>query len=238
MYDKLNLILAYFSPAISFLLIGGLLLFQIFKKRLLSSKTFKIIISLFAIFLILWALILSFLNYSVWKQDPIAYKLLPPFTSIAYFLHYSWQHYFATSIVTIIFAIIVFWGIKSLNKKFNNTFFYDEEPYLVALGILVTSWPNCLIYLSLVLFLGVISHLFYAISLLLRRKVRLERMIQGRDNNVNSIKGEVLEAPPLQMSASRTFRLSLLYFWLPCALLVLFLSGIISKYIGINQFII
>jgi hypothetical protein len=197
MYDKLNLILTYFSPAISFVLITVLLLFQIFKKRLPSLKILGIIIKIFISFLIIFAFFLSFINYFAWKNNDVSQRLLPPYASIAYVLHYSWQHYFFAPIVTIIFALIVFWGIKSLNKKFNNTFFYDEEPYLAALGILATGWPNCLIYLCSVLFLGVTAHF----------------IIQ---------KG----------------RLPLLYFWLPCALLVLLLSGIISKYITINQLVI
>jgi hypothetical protein len=197
MYYKLNLILTYFIPAISFVLITVLLLFQIFKKRLPSLKTLGNLIKIFISFLIIFAFFLSAINYFAWKNNNVSQRLLPPYASITYVLHYSWQHYFFASIVTIIFALIVFWGIKSLNKKFNNTFFYDEEPYLAALGILATGWPNCLIYLCLVLLLGVIAHF----------------IIQ---------KG----------------RLPLLYFWLPCALLVLLLSGIISKYITINQLVI
>ena len=197
MYDKLNLILTYFSPAISFVLITVLLLFQILKKRLPSLKTLGNLIKIFISVLIIFAIFFSVLNYFAWKQNDVSKHLLPPFTPIIYVLHYSWQHYFFASIVTIIFALIVFWGIKSLNKKFNKTFFYDEEPYLAALGILATGWPNCLIFLCLVLLLGVTAHF----------------IIQ---------KG----------------RLPLLYFWLPCALLVLLLSGIISKYTTINQLVI
>jgi len=64
------------------------------------------------------------------------------------------------------------------------------------------------------------------------------RRTQGRDINLNSLKGEVLEAPPLVMRPDFIFRLSLLYFWLPCALLILLLGDIISKYIGVTQLII
>jgi len=197
MYYKLNLILTYFSPAISFLLIEGLLLFQIFKKRLPSLKNLKILLQIFITFLIIFAIFLSVLNYYAWKQNDISKHLLPPFASITYILHYSWQHYLFEPVIVILVALLAFWLIKLLNQKFKNTFFYDEEPYLAALGILATSWPNCLIFLSLVLFLGVISHF------VVKEK-----------------------------------RFPLLYFWLPCALLVLLLSGIISKYLIINQFVI
>ena len=189
--------LNYFSPIISFCVISGILFFWIFKKRLPSLKTLGNLIKIFISFLIIFAIFLSVLNYFAWKQNDVSKHLLPPYTPIGYFLKYIFQHFFFKAIVLILFSLAVFLGIEFLNHKFNKTFFYDEEPYLSALGILAVSWPNCLIFLCLVLLLGVIAHF----------------IIQ---------KG----------------RLPLLYFWLPCALLVLLLSGIISKYITINQLVI
>ena len=160
MYDKLNLILTYFSPAISFVLITVLLLFQILKKRLPSLKTLGNLIKIFISVLIIFAIFFSVLNYFAWKQNDVSKHLLPPYTPIGYFLKYIFQHFFFKAIVLILFSLAVFLGIEFLNRKFNNQFFYDEEPYLAVLGVLATGWPNCLIFLCLVLFLGIITHLF------------------------------------------------------------------------------
>ena len=240
--------LSFIHPLWSFILIVGLLLFQIFKKRLPSLKILGIIIKIFISVLIIFAIFFSVLNYFAWKQNDISKHLLPPFTPIIYVLHYSWQHYFFASIVTIIFALIVFWGIKSLNKKFNNVFFYDEEPYLAALGILTTGWPNCLIYLSLVLFLGMVFHFvilcFYQIINWkakrgsLRNAQTAERagiLSEAKKSEAVCASSKIHAGDFGTFSKASPFRLSLLYFWLPSALLVLFLSGIISKYIGITQ---
>jgi hypothetical protein len=232
-------------------IILSILFFGIFKKRLPSLKTLGNLIEFVIGYLIIFALILSVINYFSWKNNEVSKYLLPPYSSFIYIFRYSWQHYWASSVITILFALIVFWGIKWLNKKFNDTFFYDEEPYLAALGILVTSWPNCLIFLSLVLFLGVISHLI----ILFFDSIMSKRAKRGSLRNAQTAEraGVLSEAKKSEVvcasskihardfgtfSKASPFRLSLLYFWLPCALLVLLLGGIISKYLPINQFII
>ena len=253
MYDKLNLILTYFSPAISFVLITVLLLFQILKKRLPSLKTLGNLIKIFISVLIIFAIFFSVLNYFAWKQNDVSKHLLPPFTPIIYVLHYSWQHYLFEPTVTILFAFIVFKIIASLNKKFNNVFFYDEEPYLASFGILVTGWPNCLIYLSSVLVLGILFHFLFLCFNFNKRRRRgdvVEKTVAQVERAWSPTIGRRSEAElersdlagvghsVFSKQLSEPFRLSLLYFWLPCALLVLLLGDIISKYITINQLVI
>jgi len=234
-----SFLFAILRPALGLIILAGLLVYWVLNKKLPKEKFLKLVVYIFSGIIIFRSLVLTFLNYWLWSQQLITQQLLPPHSPITYVLKYSWQHYWFESVIVIFAAIIVFFSIYFLNKKFENQLFYDEEKYLAALGILATGWPNCLIYLSLVLFLGVISHLiFLLIFAFQERKVQLERRTQGRDLSENLLKGEVLEAPPLVMSASRTFRFSLLYLWLPCALLVLLLGGIINKYIIINQLVI
>ena len=151
--------LFFIYPVWSFILIVGLLVFWFFKKRLPLIKSLKRILNIFIIIILSRALLETFLNWWMWSKSELTQRLIPPYAPVSYVLHYSWQHYLFKSIITILFALIIFKIIASLNKKFNNVFFYDEEPYLAALGILVTGWPNCLIFLSLVLFLGVFFHL-------------------------------------------------------------------------------
>jgi hypothetical protein len=139
-----------------------------------------------------------------------------------------------------------------LNQKYENTFFYEEEPYLAFLGILITSWPNCLIYLSLVLFLGVFSHLtilcFHSIINKTERGSLRNAQTAERAGVLSEAKkseavcasskihagdfGTFSKASPFRLS----FRLSLVYFWLPCALLLIILNDIISKWHLIESF--
>jgi len=197
-----SFLLVILRPALGLIILAGLLLYWVLKKRLLKEKFLKLIVYIFSGVIIFQSVFFTILNWWFWSQQGITQRLLPPHSPINYVLKYSWQHYWFESIVTIITAIIVFFGIYFLNKKFEKNLFYDEEKYLAALGILAVGWPNCLIFLCLVLFLGVVLHL---ISFLFNK---------GRN------------------------RLPLLYFWIPCALLILLLSDIISKYVIVNQFII
>ena len=197
-----SFLLTILRPALGLIILAGLLLYWILKKKLLKEKFLKLILYIFSGVIIFQSVFSTILNWWLWSQQGFTQQLLPPYSSISYVLKYSWQHYWFESIVTIITAAIVFFGIYFLNKKFEKNLFYNEEKYLAALGILSVGWPNCLIFLCLVLFLGVALHL---ISFIFNK---------------------------------RRNRLSLFYFWIPCALLTLLLSDIINKYIGVNQFII
>ena len=261
-------------PALGLIILAGLLIFWLLKKKLPPLKSLRKIIIIFIVIIVVQALLMSFLNYYAWKNDALSQKLLPPDTPISYFLHYSWLHYFLNPFLSILVAIVVFYGIQLLNRKFNNVLFYDEERYLAVLGVLITNWPNCLIYLCLVLFLGVISHLFiYFFNVLIHKGVRnvFTRNYPQPSGHWQRKRGDVVEKTVAQAERagflsgvlrskatkdeakkseaerersdlagvghsvfskqlSEPLRLSLLYFWLPCALLVLFLGGIISKY--------
>lgn len=212
----INIRIEILGPVLRLIILAGLLVYWVLKRKLLRENSLKLIAYIFSAAIIFQSFFSTILNWWLWSQQGITQQLLPPHNSIAYVLHYSWQHYLFEPIITILFALIIFKIIALLNKKFNNTFFYDEEPYLAALGILATGWPNCLFYLCLVLFLGILFHfLIFCFNHIKQRKRR----------------GDVIEK-------TVSFRLSLLYFWLPCALLVLLLNDIISKYLIINQFII
>ena len=244
---------AILRPALGLIILTGLLLYWVLNKKLPQEKFLKLFFYSFTGIIIFRSLVLTFLNWWLWSQQLITRQLLPPNSPISYVLKYSWQHYFFASIVTIIFALIVFWGIKSLNKKFNNVFFYDEEPYLASFGILVTGWPNCLIYLSSVLVLGILFHFLFLCFNFNKRRRRgdvVEKTVAQAERAWSPTIGRRSEAElersdlagvghsVFSKQLSEPFRLSLLYFWLPCALLVLLLSGIISKYITINQLVI
>ena len=197
-----SFLLVILRPALGLIILAGFLLYWVLRKKLPKEKFLKLSFYIFSSVIIFQSIFSTILNWWLWSQQGVSQRFLPPHSPISYVLKYSWQHYWFESIVTIIAAVIVFLGIYFLNKKFEKNLFYNEEKYLAALGILAVGWPNCLIFLCLVLFLGVVLHL---ISFLFNK---------GRN------------------------RLALLYFWIPCALLILLLGDIINKYIGVNQFII
>lgn len=230
----ISFLFAIFRPAIGLIILAGLLLYWILKKKLPKENSLKLFFYIFSGAIIFQSIFSTIFNWWAWSQQGLTQRFLPPYSPITYVLRYSWQHYWFESIVTIIAAIIVFLGIYFLNKKFEGNLFYNKEKYLAILGILAVGWPNCLIFLCLVLFLGVILHL---ISLLIdtfrgRAENSLLRKVSRRPKAISSL-GKSTASFRTNYS-----RLSLLYLWLPCALLILLLSDIISKYIGVAQFII
>ena len=233
-------LLAIFRPALGLIILAGLLLYWILKKKLPKEKFLKVITYIFSGAIIFQSIFSTILNWWLWSKQGITQQLLPPHTSITYVLKYSWQHYWFEPVIVIFAAIIVFFSIYFLNKKFENRLFYDEEKYLAALGILATGWPNCLIYLSLVLFLGVIFHLLIKASDVVFRshpQPSGHGVAEGDERGEDISKRARWASERAEKNISRAYiRLSLLYFWLPCALLVLLLGDIINKYIGIDQF--
>ncbi|NCN53182.1 hypothetical protein GW950_01825 [Candidatus Wolfebacteria bacterium] len=243
-----SFLFAILRPALGLIILAGLLLYWVLKKKFPQENFLKFIIYIFSGAIIFQSIFSTILNWWLWSKQGITQQLLPPHSPIAYVLKYSWQHYLFEPVITILSALIIFKIITSLNKKFNNVFFYDEEPYLAALGILTTGWPNCLIYLSLVLFLGMVFHFvilcFYQIINWkakrgsLRNAQTAERagiLSEAKKSEAVCASSKIHAGDFGTFSKASPFRLSLLYFWLPSALLVLFLSGIISKYIGITQ---
>jgi len=243
-----SFLFAILRPALGLIILAGLLLYWVLKKKFPQENFLKFIIYIFSGAIIFQSIFSTILNWWLWSKQGITQQLLPPHSPIAYVLKYSWQHYLFEPVITILSALIIFKIITSLNKKFNNVFFYDEEKYLAALGILTTGWPNCLIYLSLVLFLGMVFHFvilcFYQIINWkakrgsLRNAQTAERagiLSEAKKSEAVCASSKIHAGDFGTFSKASPFRLSLLYFWLPSALLVLFLSGIISKYIGITQ---
>jgi len=243
-------LLSILRPALGLIILAGLLIYWVLNKKLPKERCLRIVFFIFSGIIIIRSLVLTFLNYWLWSQQPITDRLLPPHSPISYIIRYSWQHYWFEPIMTVLLAFIVFWGIYLFNKKFQDNLFYDEEKYLAALGILTVGWPNCLFYLCLVLFLGVINHSILCLFNLIRgannslRKV--SRRPNGHGSSEQSERENEAERQAVISSLGKStasfrvnyLRLSLLYFWLPCALLILFLSDIINKYIGITQLII
>ncbi|MFA5230312.1 MAG: hypothetical protein WC422_02690 [Candidatus Paceibacterota bacterium] len=76
-------------------------------------------------------------------KNPAAQHLL----KIDYVLKFSFNTYWLVTLVTLIMAFLFFKILIFANKKFDNRFFYDEEPYLIALGIILNPWPMLIFFI-------------------------------------------------------------------------------------------
>ncbi len=164
-----------------------------------SAKLFKyfLIISIFIVFILLFYQ--SWQQYQSWSQNEVSKFLLPPYQTINCFIFYAASRIFAPYLISLIAAILFLFSAKALNKKYQERFFYPEEPYFGALAIFLTGHPGWIFYGIAVILIYLLIHLFLLIyyklcSLTIERSNRLER---------------------------KPLRISLRYVWLPAAIFVI-----------------
>lgn len=151
----------------------------------------------------------SFQQYQSWSQNEVSKYLLPPHRSINYFIFYVLARFFAPYLISLAVAILFLFSAKALNKKYQERFFYPEEPYFGALAIFLVSHPGWIIYIITVILIYLLIQIFTLIyyklhSLTIERSNAIERSNQ-------------LE----QRLSLREVRVSMHYVWLPAAIFVI-----------------
>ncbi len=116
-------------------------------KMFPSARTlWKIVLGL-TIFLVLYGVVLSGLQYNLWSKAVPSKFLLPPHTPITYFLGYVWYHFFYRSVIAIVASFILGGMLWFMNQDFENRFMEPYEIPLFVLGGLIAGWPYFLVYL-------------------------------------------------------------------------------------------
>ncbi|MFA5083950.1 MAG: hypothetical protein WC475_00990 [Candidatus Paceibacterota bacterium] len=99
-------------------------------------------------------------QYQVWSGNALSRYLIPPYQSIAYFLKYSFTHFFENYLISLIAGILFLWLADSLNNRHQKRFFEEGEPYLGALAVFVMGQPLWLVYFIAVMSFGVLGTIF------------------------------------------------------------------------------
>lgn len=127
-------------------------------RSLRAKATFSRVL-FFSLFLaqILWSVKLSYDQYAIWaiSGSPASY-LLPPHQPISYFLGYAFMRFLSPPLATFLFAVIFLAASRLINKKFQNRFFYADEPYLAGAGIIAVGYPLFFVYGASVLLCALI----------------------------------------------------------------------------------
>lgn len=159
--------------------------------------------SIFAIFLLLFYQ--SYKQYQFWSQNEVSRYLLPPHQSINYFIFYALARFFAPYLISLAAAVLFLISANLLNKKYQERFFYPEEPYFGALAIFLVSHPGWIFYVTAVILIYLLIHLFTLIY------YKLRSLTIERSNAIE--RSNRLEQKPV--------RVSLRYVWLPTAIFVI-----------------
>ncbi len=172
----LNNIVYYFAnPVIGFLTLTGLVVIWCKTKAIPSPKYIKLAILINVISNILRSVYSTILNYYLWTTNPATQHLL----KFDYVLKFSFNTYWLVTLVTWIFAFLFFKILIFANKKFDNRFFYDEEPYLIALGIILNPWPMLIFFIIACLICLLVLQIINFIRknlIFKQQKITLERM--------------------------------------------------------------
>jgi hypothetical protein len=156
-----NIFFKYLNPTIAFLSMVGLLIFWIIKKTPVNEKFLKRLFWIVLISIVIQSIYLSAVHILIWNSSPAGKAFLPPTLPWSYSLNYVFYHYCKRNLFTIISALILLFVVKFLNKRFEERFFYPQEPYLMSLGILWSPWPG-----GIVVFLGVVLITFLIIQII------------------------------------------------------------------------
>ena len=135
-----------FSLGVLLLLLGA----QIMRPRLLLRIAgWGFMVSVFLTFFIAghW----TYQQYNLWQTTELSQLFLPPHQPISYFFQYAFTHFWIGLLIAFIVSLIGFFGMKLLNRRFQERFFWPAEPWLFATALLLVGHPVW-IYYSIALF--------------------------------------------------------------------------------------
>ncbi len=136
----------YFQIAFLLILEGAQIIKRSFLVKIIKPVYWFSMAAIFG-----YSVYLTYAQYILWNNQPLSKYLLPPDTSIFYFIGYSLWRFWAANFIALIFAILFFFVAKKLNKKFSERFFENEEILLGSLIIFVCGYPIFIIYFILLL---------------------------------------------------------------------------------------
>jgi len=146
-----------FLPLVYIAITAGLIFSLYMKqtKRLIKPAVIFVLIS------IVLKIVLEFFGqYYIWSNGDASKGLLPPYIPISYFLGYCAYH-FAWPVLSALLVGLVFIVLaKILNKRFDQRFFEDDEPWHIIYGLVIVGHPYWIFYIFAVIGCAVLIYLF------------------------------------------------------------------------------
>jgi hypothetical protein len=140
---------------------------QIMRPRLLLRLAgWGFVVSVFLTFFIAgyW----MYQQYNLWQTTELSQLFLPPHQPISYFLQYAFTHFWIGSLIAFVASLVGLFGMKLLNRHFQERFLWPAEPWLFATALLLIGHPGW-IYYALTIFSAALI-LVIAHKLLVRTK--------------------------------------------------------------------
>jgi len=131
----------------------------------------KIALIIFIVFTLLYGIFLTWLQYQAWHFSAFGKYFLPPYTSINYFISYSFYHFWLKSLIGIVVSFLLYLAFLSPKLLGRKTLERDEALSLL-LFFCLSSWPGLIITVPFFLFLAVVYYSFF-IFVLKKKNVSL-----------------------------------------------------------------
>jgi hypothetical protein len=140
-------------------------------RRAKALKIFRLIFIVsiaVVLFLIAYKI---FILYQLWLKNDFYRHLLPP--ESLYFYSFSWHNFIKPFFISLLIAFVFILISKFFNRKYNERFFDNEEYYVGALALFLTSYPGCFFYIFFLLIFYLIAHLVFFFFLRQKQAIRL-----------------------------------------------------------------
>ncbi len=147
----------YFPLILSWIIFGATVFVFLRRREYLALYTVRLFYILIC-YRILYATLLSILQYNAWHNNPFSQYLLPPHQPFSYFLTYSGMHFWFYPALALMTALLVLFFFGAL-RKVNADWFLAGE---ISLGVLLTfllGWPLSLFLVPMSFFGAVLLSL-------------------------------------------------------------------------------
>ena len=98
-------------------------------------------------------------QFLLWFNDDLSKYLIPPYSTINYFLEYAFYHFWLSHAISLVIGLIFFYSAHYYNNKHAKVFFEKEELYFLLTSIFIVGHPGWILYLGIIF----IFTLLYAI---------------------------------------------------------------------------
>jgi hypothetical protein len=146
-----------FLPLVYIAITAGLI-FGLRKKQ--TKRFIKPAVIFVLVSIVLKIVLLFFGQYYIWSHGDNFKGLLPPHTPISYFIGYCAYRYAWPVIAAILVGLVFIVLAKILNKRFDQRFFEDDEPWHIIYGLVIVGHPYWIFYIFAVIGFAVVFYIY------------------------------------------------------------------------------
>ncbi len=159
---------------ILFVLISVIAIVKSYRKEFLATVSWRTIVIVIGGAQLLYATLLSVLQYMVWKgnaftaillSSPLPAEYFRPLLNgmHGYYFFYAYNHFFLGFIITLVITSLCI-GLLYIWKRYEPTHFKKGDIFAIAAALLLVSWPSVVILIPAALLMTVLVTMYSTYS--------------------------------------------------------------------------